>query len=193
MIQIFLNFSSKCFFCLRYWICDLPQETYNFMRNYKEENNKSWEELFFDFDFLNTFGFNHWSELTEHPEFRGFLITKNNRIEVKGKTKKVLKLNAIELLNQNTLFPLYQVSMIESTLPLNASKRFILLNYEIGQFAKYSFDSDSFEVDKLDFQVSQFPYSNSDCLLVNINYQGLELKLLQEDTLVNKMQVIEVS
>lgn len=178
---------------LRYWICDLPQETYDFMRKYKEENNKSWEELFFDFDFLNTFGFNHWSELTEHPEFRGFLITKNNRIEVKGKTKKVLKLTATELLNQNTLFPLYQVSMIESTLPMNGSKRFVLLNYEIGQFAKYSFESDSFEVDKLDFQVSQFPYSNSDFLLVNIQYKGVELKILQEDTLVNKMQVIEIS
>ena len=178
---------------LRYWICDLPQETYDFMLKYKEENNKSWEELFFDFDFLNTFGFNHWSELTEHPEFRGFLITKNNRIEVKGKTKKVLKLTATELLNQNTLFPLYQVSMIESTLPMNGSKRFVLLNYEIGQFAKYSFESDSFEVDKLDFQVSQFPFSNSDFLLVNIHYQGVELKILQEDTLVNKMQVIEIS
>jgi hypothetical protein len=178
---------------LRYWICDLPQETYDFMRKYKEENSKLWEELFFDFDFLNTFGFNHWSELTEHPEFRGFMITKNNRIEVKGKTKKVLKLNANELLNQNTLFPLYQVSMLESIVPLNGSKRFILLNYEIGQFAKYSFESDSFEVDKLDFQVSRFPYLATDYLLVNIQYQGLELKILQEDTLVNKMQVIELS
>jgi hypothetical protein len=178
---------------LRYWICDLTQETYDFMRKYKQENNKTWEELFFDFDFLNTFGFNHWSELTEYPEFRGFMINKNNRIEVKGKTKKVLKLTAIELLNQNTLFPLYQVSMIESTLPMNGSKRFVLLNYEIGQFAKYSFESNSFEVDKLDFQVSQFPYSNADCLLVNIQYQDVELKLLQEDTLVNKMQVIEIS
>jgi hypothetical protein len=104
-----------------------------------------------------------------------------------------LKLTATELLNQNTLFPLYQVSMIESTLPMNGSKRFVLLNYEIGQFAKYSFESDSFEVDKLDFQVSQFPFSNSDFLLVNIHYQGVELKILQEDTLVNKMQVIEIS
>jgi hypothetical protein len=163
------------------------------MSKYKEENNKSWEELFFDFDFLNTFGFNHWSELTDYPEFRGFFINKSNRIEVKGKIRKPLKLNATELLNQNTLFPLYQVSMIDLTLPLSGSKRFILLNYEIGQFAKYSFESDSFEVDKLNFQVSQFPYSNADCLLVNIQYQGVELKILQEDTLVNKMQVIEIS
>jgi len=178
---------------LRYWICDLPKETNDFMSKYKEENNKSWEELFFDFDFLNTFGFNHWSELTDYPVFRGFFINKSNRIEVKGKIRKPLKLNATELLNQNTLFPLYQVSMIDSTLPLNGSKRFILLNYEIGQFAKYSFESDSFEVDKLDFQVSQFPYSYADYLLVNIQYQGVELKILQEDTLVNKMQVIEIS
>lgn len=177
---------------LRYWICDLPTETYDFMRKYKIENNKSWEELFFDFDFLNTFGFNHWSELTAHGEFRGLLIGKNNRIEVKEKSKKVLKLTSNELLSQNTLFPLYQVSMIESIMPLNAAKRFILLNYEIGQFAKYSFESDTFEVDKLDFQVSQFPFTNSDYLLVNINYQGVKLKLLQEDTLVNKMQVIEI-
>jgi len=178
---------------LRYWICDLPQETYDFMRKYKEENNKSWEDLFFDFDFLNTFGFNHWSELTEYPEFRGFFIIKNNRIEVKGKIKKALKLNATELLNQNTLFPLYQVSMIESTLPLNASKRFILLNYEIGQFAKYSFESDSFDINKLEFQVSQFPFSNSFFLLFNIKYKDVELKILREDTLINKMQVIEIS
>jgi hypothetical protein len=178
---------------LRYWICDLPKETNDFMSKYKEENNKSWEELFFDFDFLNTFGLNHWSELTDYPVFRGFFINKSNRIEVKGKIRKPLKLNATELINQNTLFPLYQVSMIDSTLPLSGSKRFILLNYEIGQFAKYSFESDSFEVDKLNFQVSQFPYSFADYLLVNIQYQGVELKILQEDTLVNKMQVIEIS
>jgi hypothetical protein len=177
---------------LRYWICDLPLENYEFMLKYKEENNKSWEELFFDFDFLNSFGFNHWSELTEYPEFRGLLIGKNNRIEIKGKTKKVLKLNSDELLKQNTLFPLYQVVVIDTNLPLNDSKRFVLLNYEIGQFAKYSFESDTFEVDKLDFQVSSFPYSTADYLLVNIKYQGVELKLLQEDTLVNKMQVIEI-
>ncbi|MBU3660028.1 MAG: hypothetical protein FGM14_09170 [Flavobacteriales bacterium] len=178
---------------LRYWICDLPQETYDFMLKYKEEKEKSWEELFFDFDFLNTFGFNHWSELTSHPEQRGFLITKNNRIEVKGKTKKVLKLNANELLSQNTLFPLYQVTMLESNLPLNEFKRIVLLNYEIGQFAKYSFESDSFEVDKLDFLVHKFPYSNADFLLVNIKYKDVELKMLEEDTLVKKMQVIELS
>lgn len=83
--------------------------------------------------------------------------------------------------------------MIETNLPLNDSKRFILLNYEIGQFAKYSFESKSFEVDKLDFQVSQFPFSHADYLLVNIQYQAVELKILQEDTLVNKMQVIEIS
>jgi len=178
---------------MRYWICDLPKETYDFISKYKEENNKSWEELFFDFDFLNTFGFNHWSELTDYPEFRGFLINKNNRIEVKGKIKKALKIDATELLSKNTLFPLYKVSMIETNLPLNDSKRFVLINYEIGQFAKYSFESELFEVDKLDFQVSQFPYSYVDYLLVNIQYQGVELKILQEDTLVNKMQVIEIS
>jgi hypothetical protein len=83
--------------------------------------------------------------------------------------------------------------MLESSLPMKEAKRFVLLNYEIGQFAKYSFESDSFEVDKLEFMVSQFPYSNADCLLVNIQYQGVELKILQEDTLVNKMQVIEIS
>jgi len=178
---------------LRYWICDLPLENFEFMKKFKEESNKSWEELFFDFDFLNTFGFNHWSELSEHSEFRGLLIGKNNRIEIKGKTKKVLRLNSDELLKQNTLFPLYQVAIIDPTLPLKESKRFVLLNYEIGQFAKYSFESEAFEVDKLDFQVSNFPYSTADYLLANIKYQGVELKLLQEDTLINKMQVIEVS
>jgi hypothetical protein len=107
--------------------------------------------------------------------------------------KKVLRLNSDELLKQNTLFPLYQVAIIDTTLPLKESKRFVLLNYEIGQFAKYSFESESFEVDKLDFQVSNFPYSTADYLLVNIKYQDIELKLLQEDTLINKMKVIEVT
>jgi hypothetical protein len=104
-----------------------------------------------------------------------------------------LKIDATELLNKNTLFPLYKVSMFETNLPLNDSKRFVLLNYEIGQFSKYSFESESFEVDKLDFHVSQFTFSNAYYLLVNIQYQGVELKILQEDTLVNKMQVIEIS
>ncbi len=179
--------------CLRYWICDLKVETYKYIFNHKIEFDKSWEELFFDLDFLNTIGFNHWSELSNYDEFRGFLISKNNRIEVKGKIRKTLKLNAIELLNQNTLFPLYQVSMIDSNFPLNGYKRFILLNYEIGQFAKYSFESDSFNVDKLEFKLITCPMINLDFILAGIDYEGVNLINIDEETLVKKMLVIDIT
>lgn len=179
--------------CLRYWICDLKDETYKYIFNHKIEFDKSWEEMFFDLDFLNTIGFNHWSELSNYDEFRGFLISKNNRIEVKGKTKKVLKLNSIDLLNQKTLFPLFQVSKIQMYLPVNELKRFILIHFEIGQFAKYKIECDSFNVDKLEFKLITCPMINLDFILAGIDYEGVNLINIDEETLVKKMLVIDIT
>jgi hypothetical protein len=175
---------------LRYWICDIPKETYDFMKQIKDEKQCEWENLFYDFDFLNSFGFNHWSELSESPEYRGFLIGENNRIEVKT-TKKVLKITSNELI-QDTLFPLYQVSKINQIKPNLAYKRFILIQFETGQFAKYSFHSEKFDVNNLEFLLQELDFGFVNHLLVTLKYNNKTLDLLQEDTLIKKMMVIEI-
>lgn len=175
---------------LRYWICDIPNETYDFMKQIKNEKKCEWENLFYDFDFLNSFGFNHWSELSELPEYRGFLIGENNRIEVKA-TKKVLKITSKDLI-QDTLFPLYHVSKINQIQPNLAFKRFVLIQFETGQFAKYSFHSEKFDVNKLEFLLQELGFGSINQLLVTIKYNDKTLDLLQEDTLIKKMTVIEI-
>jgi len=188
-MRYFINLFGES---LRYWTCDISQETYNFMRKIKDENQCTWEYLFFDFDFLNSFGFNHWSELSEHPQNQGFLIGETNRIEVKENTKKILKITTQDLVNQKTLFPIYQVSFSNQSLPQLSFKRFVLIQFETGQFAKYSFFSDSFDINKLDFQVQQLDFGTFNQLLMAINYNNKRLELIQEDTVIIKMSVIEM-
>jgi hypothetical protein len=87
---------------------------------------------------------------------------------------------------------LYQVSKINQIQANLAYKRFVLIQFETGQFAKYSFHSDDFDVNKLEFLLQELDFGSINHLLVTLKYNDKTLELLQEDTLIKKMKVIEI-
>jgi len=67
------------------------------MKKIKLKHNVEWENLFFDFDFLNHYGFNHWSELSRTPPKVVFLINSSNLIEIKQAGKLITRFKSNEL------------------------------------------------------------------------------------------------
>ena len=154
----------------------------------KKKHNVEWEELLFDFDFLKHFGYNHWSEMPNLKEQTGFLLTTENRIEIKQKTKFITRFRAEALLNQDTLFPLYKTSWQTLENPvIFSAKRFILIQFEKGLIGKYILDIDIINIDNLEFHLTKM---NDLVILSTIQYESKLLKNSSQDSLVIGVQVV---
>lgn len=174
---------------IRYWFCELPIEMYDEMKLFKEKNQVGWENLLFDFDFLNHFGFNHWSELSNSSEQIGFLLTPENRIEIKSGAKFISRFRAIDLNNSGTLFPLFNTIVSDRIVETNpTTKSFILLLYEKGLIAKYQFITDHFEIEDFEFQLESF---EATLILKNINYRSAPIPSIGDDSLTISTKVFE--
>lgn len=173
---------------IRYWICDIPMPQFEKMETIKEQHKVEWEHLLFDFDFLKRFGYEHWSEISRYPEQVGFLLNKENRIEIKLKAKLITRFFAYELSNQETLFPLYQTYEKEYQFQgLSSTKRLLIMQFEKGLIGKYEILTNQFDISTLKFGLTQLP---SQVVISGIMYQGSELKCLKDDTLVTGTKVI---
>lgn len=137
---------------IRYWICEIPNPIVEEMNKIRLNHQVEWERLLFDFDILNHFGYTHWSELSSFPEQTGFLLDPQNRIEIKQGAKFITRFRAHELMNEETLFPLYQT--FTNTFHMNKSfekKLFVLILFEKGQIGKFQFNADQFTINDLYF------------------------------------------
>lgn len=139
---------------VRYSICEIPIPLYEEMSKIKLNHKVEWEDLLFDFDFLKHFGFDHWSELSQQPEQTGFLIDQQNRIEIKQGAKFIARFRANELMNSETLFPLYKTTQFNLKLTSGPNTRdFVLAQFENGLISKFRFDANQFSIDELTFKI----------------------------------------
>jgi len=53
---------------IRYWNCEVAQEVFDDMNRIRGKNQVAWEQVLFDLDFLNHYGFGHWSELAKSSD-----------------------------------------------------------------------------------------------------------------------------
>jgi hypothetical protein len=169
---------------IRYWICDIPGETYAAMDAERIKLDAQWETVMFDTDFLMSFGVLHWQHLCEIGEKRAFTLSRENRVEIKHKSKFIAKFKSLELLNDELLFPKYTTVLLEEDVPLKEGhQRMVLVHYEIGQFAKYEFEAPTFHVDNLRFiMVDPIP-GKTQQWLYGIELNGSPLKSIQNDVL----------
>lgn len=155
---------------IRYWICEIPIPLFEEMNKIRINHKVEWENLLFDFDFLKHFGFDHWSELSPHPDQTGFLLDFQNRIEIKQGAKFIARFRANELMNSETLFPLYQTTQFDlECTPAPNTQQFILAQFEKGLVAKFNFAAKHFSIDDLTFKIQ---------LLQNLSFlSDIELNL----------------
>jgi hypothetical protein len=178
---------------IRYWNCLIPNDHYHKMSEIKHQSNQSWLQLFFDFDFWASFGYYSWNDLCVEPSLLLFELTPQNRIEIKLKSKIIEKIKAVELYNDETLFPIFNVK--ESSInfsTLENHKQFIIVQHEIGQIGKYKLETNKFYAHELCFNLSLENPITENKKLISMYYEGNELELLSEDLLVRSTNLIEI-
>jgi len=152
------------------------------MTKIKTKKKVEWEQLLFDFDFLKHFGYAHWSELSDQPERTAFLLDAQNRIEIKHGSKFVTRFRANELMNQETLFPLYQTAISKLiNAPKDGPPTLLIFQIEKGMMGKYRFESTDFSIDNLRFDLMWF---GEELVLKEIAFNSAPLQPIQGDSLV---------
>ena len=118
---------------LRVLECSIPNDLYIKFDDFRMKHNLSWEDFFYDFDVLNHFKTNHWSHFSDSSEYILFPLSNKNNFEVKERNKFILKLNTVEILNQTSLFKLYNSHSHEYHFPeKEGCKNFLLIQEELG-------------------------------------------------------------
>jgi hypothetical protein len=178
---------------IRYWVCDIPLKQYEQFETIKKRTNSDWETILFDLDFLSHFGYSNWSELSKNQEVKSFKLNFSNKIEIKERNKILVKIPSIQILNQSSLFDLYSSEKINLNFePKENCKTIILVQHEIGLIAKYQIESNSFNIEKLHFEVTKNSHEILNANLSTIRYDEEELKVISEDVLVKSMLVMVI-
>ena len=173
---------------IRYWNCELEQIVFDDMNRIRLKNMVEWEQVLFNLEFLNHYGFSHWSELSSEPAIVGFLLDAQNRIELKQKSKLITRFRASELGTAATLFPLYDTSFIqESFFEKPTIKSFQLIQFEKGLIGKFKFESDAFSIEQLHYVLSSI---GKKTFLTSITIEKIALISSQEDGLVTGGEVV---
>ncbi len=170
---------------IRYWLYSPTKEEYGVMMEIKRISDKSWSELFFDFDFLKLLNRNHWSELAI-SERNGFLLLPGNLIEIRKKNRVLEKFDSIDLIRQTAIFPLYQTT--NNLLKINNSVQFAIIQFEKGLIAKYEIHSDKLDLNQLVFNLVNTHNENSIPFhLTEISYLEKKLERRMDDGLITSL------
>lgn len=173
---------------LRFWQCAIPMDVYVEMEQIRCAHNTQWEQLLFDFDFLERFGYKHWSDMATQKEEVGFLLDPMNKIEIKQGQKIFSRFQAVELTGGETLFPLHTIHKEEITfLRQEGRKLFLLVHFEKGLIGKFKLDKNALDVQALTYQVRQI---NHLLFLSGIYYQNQQLISRRNDSVTTSSLVI---
>lgn len=172
---------------IRYWNCEIGIDMFNDMNQRIQKHNVKWEDLLFDLEILNHYGFEHWSRLSSKPANVGFLLEARNRIEIKQESKLITRFKANDLKTELTLFPLYQTVFIkESTEDKADIKSFKLIQMEKGLIGKYKFQSENFSIVQLAFTLSSIEKKQ---FLLQMKVEDRILVSSQEDNVITGGEV----
>ncbi len=169
---------------VRIWLCHVEDELFQKMNRARKE--LPWESVLFDLEFLEHFGFQHWSELAKTKEQIGFYLTERNIIEIKKGNKRLSKFFANDLIATNLLFPMYDT--IQTQFVNSDDCSFVLLEYETGLVMSYSIESDNLIMDELTFELASI---QGETLLSGIRYKNKILGISKSDTVVRGNNVIQ--
>lgn len=173
---------------VRVYLCQVDKAEYKRLKLFKEQNQLNWDSVFFDFDILETLGYKHWTDFAI-LEMNGLMLTNKNRIEIKKQAKKVLKIQADEVLNEGLLFDLYRTTNKEMTMEKNESiVSFYLTMTEVGLISKYKIETSNFNINSLQFNLRNVQDLNLQ-FLESVSYDMINLEVVKEDSLVKGMRV----
>jgi hypothetical protein len=174
---------------VRYWVCDLDTPEMEPLIQLKIQHSLRWDQILFDLSLLNRLGIEHWSSLSCIEEKLGFILSNQNRVEIKKGSKLVLRFKSDELYGDVLLFPRFRSTTIKAQETL--SPRLMIFQFETGSAGKFRIDSEEFNLDDLLFNLEQPLLHENDLLLTGITYQNRKLENERQDTVVRGLRVVE--
>lgn len=159
------------------------------MLQYKDSNGLAWHDLLFDLELIRKFKVKHWTEIAQKVGGSELILNSEARIELRKNGRIAERIQVAELVETTQLFAKYNVETILSN---PAAKAEIIVIEEIkGQVAKFTFDSENFQIEQLQFvlkrdELSSYPR------LANIKINQAALHSSKEDVLLVGQRVIKM-
>ena len=130
------------------------------MLQYKDSKGLAWHDLLFDLELIRKFKVKHWTEIAQKVGVSELILNSEARIELRKNGRIAERIQVAELVETTQLFAKYNVETLSST---TANFEEILVREEFkGQVAKFTFDSENFQIEQLQFvlkrdELSTFP------------------------------------
>jgi hypothetical protein len=175
---------------IRYWICDLDAPEMQPLITVKQQRSLRWDQVLFDLTLLNCHGIEHWSTLSASKEKLGFMLSDQNRVEIKKASKLVQRFHSDELYNDRLLFPRFRTSLNPAMEML--SPHLMIFQFETGTLGKFRIETEYLKLDDLVFNLEQPIAQEADLLLTGVNYEDQRITNERQDTVVRGLRVVEV-
>lgn len=172
--------------CLQIWELHLTDELKDRIQAYISQKNSSWYEVLFDLSLLQQFDLNHWSHVANKVGSAQMLLNSDSRIELRKNGRIAERINIQELLNPQGFFGQYDTHEL-SPIEFNKDKIYVIEQLK-GQVAKYTFELERFQMDKLQFSLRSDDISK-ETRLGELTYNSNVLKNKYEDLLLMGQEV----
>ena len=145
------------------------------------------QEILFDLDLIRRLGVTHWTELGKRIGGLELLLNNEARIELRKNGRLAERILVNDLLEPMQLFAKYNTAILsKNTLKTDS---LIVIEYLKGQTAKYTFESATFQMDQLEFQLKDDAFVS--CLrLTGISFLQKPLRSTREEVLLMGQEVI---
>ena len=174
-------------------VCEVPLGLFDHLGLAIATEERSLGYLLFDDEFYrkyqisksDTKNYSCWKDFGNKGFYRGANLMERGQIEIWINRKRVKTYQFHELINNATLFPLFETTELVLSELLGNQPEFILGVQEKGHLAKYVIKSDKFLPEELQLYIVEFGFSEKRIkLLYKVAYLGVALKSLKNDTVV---------
>ncbi len=138
------------------------------------------------FSQLDLKNFKSFDDMENVLNVSGLLNHSKSAIEIRINKKKRAKISSNEIVNQNSLFPLYDVKASELIHKTEGKKNITIVEEETGRIGTFEFECRKFEIEKLKFIVTRTKVKpeRTYSIIIELSYDGKALQSVQSDTMV---------
>jgi hypothetical protein len=172
--------------CLQIWELHLTEELRARIQAYISQKNSTWYDVLFDLSLLQQFDLNHWTQVANKVGSAQMLLNSDSRIELRKNGRIAERINIQELLTPKGFFGQYDTHNLDP-IQLNKDKIHVIEQLK-GQVAKYTFELERFQMDKLQFGLRSDDLSK-ETRLGELTYGNNVLKNKYEDLLLVGQEV----
>lgn len=147
--------------------------------------NTTLEHAIFDADFFKELDNNEYKSISDLSEtiIHGLLEDHKSHIEIRIKGRKKRMISVTELINQESLLPLYNIEIKAGF--ENLKDALIIIEKEIGLVSCFKIETEKLDLDKMKFEIFELDTGIEKLrILCGLQYDGKSLITKSSDTLV---------